>query len=199
MATSGEPITIKKYANRRLYNTVKRTYVTLEDLAAMAKAGEEFIVHDNESGEDITRSVLAQIIREQETKHGQCLLPINFLRLLIRFYGNSLQMLVPHYLELSLETLMREQEKYRHSMAQAFGVGAFGTLEDQARRNMEMFERALAMFSSFARRETQSEADKTTAPGPATGRPSQQESDELRHQMENAQQRLSPLSEKDKS
>ena len=120
-----EPITIKKYANRRLYNTGTSTYVTLEDLAAMVKAGEDFVVYDAKTGEDITRSVLTQIIFEQENKEGQNLLPINFLRQLIRFYGDSMQMLVPRYLEVSIDSLTREQEKFREQMAQAFGVGGF--------------------------------------------------------------------------
>ena len=151
---TAEPVTIKKYANRRLYNTGTSTYVTLEDLAAMVKSGEDFVVYDAKTGEDITRSVLAQIIFEQENKEGQNLLPIAFLRQLIRFYGDSMQMLVPRYLEVSIESLTREQEKFRNQMAQAFGVGAFPSLEDQVRRNMEMFERAFAMFAPFARRES---------------------------------------------
>ena len=155
MAKSEEPVTIKKYANRRLYNTGTSTYVTLEDLAAMVKAGNDFVVYDAKSGEDITRSVLAQIIFEQENKEGQNLLPINFLRQLIRFYGDSMQMLVPRYLEVSIESLTREQQKFRDQMAQAFGGSPFGALEDQVRRNMEMFERAFAMFTPFARREGQ--------------------------------------------
>ena len=151
MAKSDEPVTIKKYANRRLYNTGTSTYVTLEDLATMVKAGEDFVVYDAKTGEDITRSVLAQIIFEQENKEGQNLLPINFLRQLIRFYGDSMQMLVPRYLEVSIDSLTREQEKFRQQMAQAFGgIGSFGPLEDQVRRNMEMFERAFAMFTPFA-------------------------------------------------
>ena len=99
--------------------------------------------------------MLTQIIFEQENKEGQNLLPIAFLRQLIRFYGDSMQMLVPRYLEVSIESLTREQEKFRQQMAQAFGVGAFAPLEDQVRRNMEMFERAFAMFAPFARREAQ--------------------------------------------
>ena len=124
--------------------------MTLEDLAAMVKTGEDFVVYDAKTGEDITRSVLAQIIFEQENKEGQNLLPIAFLRQLIRFYGDSMQMLVPRYLEVSIESLTREQEKFREQMAQAFGVGAFPSLEEQVRRNMEMFERAFAMFAPFA-------------------------------------------------
>src|SRR5690606_33879397 len=110
MAKSEEPITIKKYANRRLYNTGTSTYVTLEDLATMVKNGEDFVVYDAKTNEDITRSVLTQIIFEQENKEGQNLLPINFLRQLIRFYGDSMQMLVPRYLEVSLDSLTKEQE-----------------------------------------------------------------------------------------
>src|ERR687884_44110 len=160
MAKSEGPVTIKKYANRRLYNTGTSTYVTLEDLASMVKNGEDFVVYDAKTGEDITRSVLTQIIFEQENKEGgQNLLPIAFLRQLIRFYGDSMQMLVPRYLEVSIDSLSREQEKFRSQMAQAFGVGGFGSLEDQVRRNMEMFERAFAMFAPFARREGQSASE----------------------------------------
>src|SRR5215471_16467056 len=113
---------------------------------SMVKSGEDFVVYDAKTSEDITRSVLTQIIFEQENKEGQNLLPITFLRQLIRFYGDSMQMLVPRYLEVSIESLTREQEKFRQQMAQAFGVGAFTSLEEQVRRNMDMFERAFAMF-----------------------------------------------------
>src|SRR5262244_3368259 len=167
MAKSEEPVVIKKYANRRLYNTGTSTYVTLEDLAGMVKNGEDFIVYDAKTGEDITRSVLTQIIFEQENKGGQNLLPITFLRQLIRFYGDSMQMLVPRYLEVSIQSLVREQEKFRHQLSHAFGAGPFAPLEDLVRRNMEMFERAFAMFVPFARRdsagsEAGSEADKAS-------------------------------------
>src|ERR1700742_4610486 len=151
MAKSDEPVIIKKYANRRLYNTGTSTYVTLEDLASMVKAGEDFVVFDAKTSEDITRSVLTQIIFEQENKEGQNLLPITFLRQLIRFYGDSMQMLVPRYLEVSTDNLSREQGKFRDQMAQAFGATGFGPLEDMARRNMEMFERAFTMFAPFGR------------------------------------------------
>src|SRR5512141_1586415 len=152
MAKSEEPVIIKKYANRRLYNTGTSTYVTLEDLAAMVKQGEDFVVYDAKSGEEITRSVLAQIIFEQENKEGQSLLPIAFLRQLIRFYGDSMQMLVPRFLEQSIDSLTSQQGKFREQISQAFGGGGFGTLEDQVRRNMEMFEKTFAMFAPpFAR------------------------------------------------
>src|ERR1700694_2528134 len=185
MAQSDEPVTIKKYANRRLYNTRTSTYVTLEDLATMVKAGNNFVVYDAKTNEDITRSVLAQIIFEQENKEGQSLLPINFLRQLIRFYGDSMQMLVPRYLEVSLDSLTREQEKFRAQMAQAFGIGNFGAMEDQVRRNMEMFERAFAMFTPFARGQTP-DADKSQKGGA--------EIDDLKRQMEEMQKRLDRLS-----
>ncbi len=190
MVKSDEPITIKKYANRRLYNTGTSTYVTLDDLATMVKEGENFVVYDAKTNEDITRSVLAQIIFEQENKEGQNLLPINFLRQLIRLYGDSMQMLVPRYLELSLDSLTREQEKFRAQIAQAFGIGNFGAMEDQVRRNMEMFERAFAMFTPFAReRQTTTETDKTPKGGV--------EIDDLKRQMEEMQKRLDRLTPKD--
>jgi len=181
MATSDAPITIKKYANRRLYNTATSTYVT----------------HDAK-GEDITRSVLTQIVFEQENKEGQSLLPINFLRLLIRFYGDSMQMLVSRYLEVSLETLTRDEQKFRQQIAQAFG-SPFGALEDQARLNMELFERAFAMLSPFARRETRSEAGKAQPSGGTTTGGAGKQEDELRRHVQEMQQRIDQLSEKDKS
>jgi polyhydroxyalkanoate synthesis repressor PhaR len=196
MAKSDEPIKIKKYANRRLYNTGTSTYVTLEDLASMVKAGEDFLVHDAKTGEDITRQVLAQIIFEQENKEGQSLLPIAFLRQLIRFYGDSMQMLVPRYLEVSIDSLTREQEKFRNQMAQAFGGSPFGALEDQVRRNMEMFERAFAMFTPFARREGMAGAEiERSIPQPGG---SGDEIHDLKRQMEEMQKRLERLSDKDK-
>ena len=192
MAKSDNPITIKKYANRRLYNTGTSTYVTLEDLAAMVKRGEDFIVNDAKTGEDITRQVLAQIIFEQENKEGQSMLPIAFLRQLIRFYGDSMQMLVPRYLEVSIDSFTREQEKFRQQMAQAFGGSPFGALEEQVRRNMEMFERAFTMFTPFVRREQQ------TAPESGKSQSSVSDDDEihdLKRQMEAMQKRLDRLSE----
>ena len=194
MATSGEPVTIKKYANRRLYNTGTSTYVTLEDLAGMVKTGEDFVVYDAKTGEDITRSVLTQIIFEQENKEGQNLLPITFLRQLIRFYGDSMQMLVPRYLEVSIESLTREQEKFRQQMAQAFGVGAFPSLEEQVRRNMDMFERAFAMFAPFARRESGAGAEVAaeTEKSPAKSG----DIDDLKRQLDEMKRKVDRLTEK---
>ena len=196
MTKSDEPVTIKKYANRRLYNTGTSSYVTLEDLATMVKAGEDFVVFDAKSGEDITRSVLAQIIFEQENKEGQNLLPINFLRQLIRFYGDSMQLLVPRYLEVSIDQLTREQEKFRAQMAQAFGGGPLGPLEEQVRRNMEMFERAFSMFTPFARREQQAVTESGKPQPSAT---EGEEIHDLKRQMEEMQKRLDRLSDKDKT
>jgi polyhydroxyalkanoate synthesis repressor PhaR len=191
-----EPITIKKYANRRLYNTGTSTYVTLEDLAAMVKVGEDFVVYDAKTGDDITRSVLAQIIFEQETKEGQSLLPIAFLRQLIRFYGDSMQMLVPRFLEASIDSLTKEQGKFREQMAQAFGVGGFGPLEEQVRRNMEMFEKTFAVFAPFARgqRPASASAPASSAEKPPTA---PTEMDDLKRQLSEMQKRLDKLGGKE--
>ena len=151
MTTKDQPIVIKKYANRRLYHTGTSTYVTLEDLAAMVKRGDEFAVFDAKSGEEITRSVLAQIIFDQEGKDGQNLLPINFLRQLISYYGDSMQAFVPTYLEHSIKMLTENQAKFRDQFASAFGKDAFGTMEEMGQKNMEMFREAFAMFSPFAK------------------------------------------------
>jgi polyhydroxyalkanoate synthesis repressor PhaR len=201
-----EPVTIKKYANRRLYNTGTSTYVTLEDLASMVKAGQDFVVYDAKTSEDITRSVLAQIIFEQENKEGQNLLPIKFLRQLIRFYGDSMQMLVPRYLEVSIESLTREQEKFRQQIAQAFGGTPFGALEEQARRNMEMFERAFAMFAPFGLRSGQAGSQAGSQASAEGEKPAQSaggngvdEIDDLKRQMEEMQKRLDRLSQKERS
>jgi polyhydroxyalkanoate synthesis repressor PhaR len=143
-------VVIKKYANRRLYNTATSTYVTLDDLSAMVKAGTDFVVYDAKTGEDITRSVLTQIIFEEEGK-GTNLLPINFLRQLIRYYGDQMQAFVPGYLEFSLENLAKEQDKIREQMMGAFGGGdAFKSMEEQAKRNMALFADAMKMFNPFA-------------------------------------------------
>ena len=192
MTKSAEPVIIKKYANRRLYNTGTSTYVTLEDLAGMVKKGEDFTVYDAKTGEDITRSVLTQIIFEQENKEGgQNLLPITFLRQLIRFYGDSMQMVVPRFLEASIDSFTKEQGKFRDHMAQAFGGVGFGPLEDQVRRNMEMFERAFTMFAPFVRQNQAAEAEKAANP-PA-------EIDDVKRQLEEMQKRIDRLSETEKN
>ena len=186
-----EAVVIKKYANRRLYNTGTSTYVTLEDLATMVKTGDDFVVYDAKTGEDITRSVLAQIIFEQENKEGQSLLPITFLRQLIRFYGDSMQMLVPRYLEQSMQSFTGQQDKFREQMAQAFGGVGFGSLEDQVRRNMEMFEKTFAMFAPFARSQNKPAAAASEKPQGAG------EMEDLRRQVDELQKRLDKLGGKE--
>jgi len=142
-------VVIKKYANRRLYNTATSTYVTLDDLSEMVKQGVDFVVYDAKSSEEITRSVLTQIIFEEENK-GTNLLPIRFLRQLIRFYGNSMQAFVPGYLELSLENLAKEQDKFRQQLIEAWGTDPFKAVEEQAKRNVAMFSDTVKMFNPFA-------------------------------------------------
>ena len=150
-ARPGEkPITIKKYANRRLYNTATSSYVTLDDLSGMVKQGLDFAVYDAKSGEDITRSVLTQIIFEEENKGDHNLLPIRFLRQLIRYYGDSMQSVVPRYLEFSIEALAREQEKIQKQFAQTLGGDPFKAIEEQTRHNIAIFEKAMSMFNPFA-------------------------------------------------
>lgn len=148
-AAPANTVVIKKYANRRLYNTSTSTYVTLDDLAQMVKEGTEFAVYDAKSGEDITRSVLTQIIFEEESK-GTNLLPINFLRQLIRFYGDSMQAFVPGYLELSLQTLGKDQDRLRQQIMDAWGADPIKAVEEHTKRNMAIFTDAMRMFNPFA-------------------------------------------------
>src|SRR3954462_12479238 len=145
-ASDGERVVIKKYANRRLYNTASSSYVTLEHLADMVKKGVDFVVYDAKTNEDITRTVLTQIIFEEESQ-GQSLLPIQFLRQLIGFYGNSMQAFLPSYLELSLSTFPQQQERMRTqftSLSQKPGATVF---DEQVRQNLALFDRAMKMFS----------------------------------------------------
>jgi polyhydroxyalkanoate synthesis repressor PhaR len=195
MAKTDTPTTIKKYANRRLYNTGTSTYVTLEDLASMVKQGEDFLVYDAKTGDDITRSVLAQIIFEQENKAGQNLLPTTFLRQLIRFYGDSMQMVVPKYLEQSIDTLTREQEKFRKQMTDTFSGTPFAPLEEHVRRNMELFQQTFSMFKPFApgRAGTAVDGGKASDPAPEEGN-----IDDLRRQMKEMQERLEHMSKEPK-
>ncbi|MFD2238362.1 polyhydroxyalkanoate synthesis repressor PhaR [Aureimonas populi] len=147
MAKNADTTIIKKYANRRLYNTGTSMYVTLENLASMVKGGEDFTVQDAKTGEDITHQVLTQIIFEQENKSGQTLMPATFLRQLIRFYGDQMQMVIPAYLEQSMAALSREQETFRDAgnpVAQTTRL-----IEEQVRRNTEMFRQAMGMFNPF--------------------------------------------------
>ena len=202
MAKSQEPVTIKKYANRRLYNTGTSTYVTLEDLANMVKEGEDFVVYDAKNGDDITHSVLTQIIFEQENK-GQNLLPITFLRQIIRFYGDSMQMLVPRYLEASFDSFTKDQEKFRDHVAKTLTGGGFVGLDDHVRRNMELFERAFHIFLPFPKTEGAegvpvAAAGTPATPGalPAAPEPRPDEFDAIKRQMAEMQAKLDQLIKK---
>jgi len=149
-AAEQSPVVVKKYANRRLYNTESSSYITLDTLADMVRLGRDFVVYDAKTGEDITRSVLTQIIVEEESK-GKAMLPTGFLRQLIGFYGDSVQTLVPRYLEQALGSFARQQEQMRVAMQQTMGnFFPFG-MEEVGRQNMAMMERAMSLFAPFAR------------------------------------------------
>lgn len=205
MTDEKQPIKIKKYANRRLYNTGTSTYVTLEDLAKMVKDGEDFAVYDAKTGEDITRPVLTQIIFEQEGKDGQNLLPTTFLRQLIRFYGDSMQLLVPRYLEFSFGRFVEDQQKmretFRNSMGGAQGGQIFEAMEEQTRKNLAMFSQALGMFSPFGLNPAATAAANATAKatppeqssGASEGEKSQADLDALKKQIEEMQKRLEAI------
>ncbi len=167
-AGSVEPVVIKKYANRRLYNTETSSYVTLDDLARMVRSDRDFVVRDAKSGEDLTHSVLTQIIVEQEGKEGgPTLLPIPFLRQLIRYYDDNIGKMVPSYLQFSMDALAKEHERYRAQFAN-WGPNAFEVYQEQARKNLAMFEQAFAMWAPGAAGDTKSEPsqsdDASTAP-----------------------------------
>ncbi len=192
MATNS-PTTIKKYANRRLYNTASSAYVTLADLAKMVKSGEDFVVYDAKTNEDITRSVLTQIIFEQEGIEGQSLLPTTFLRQLIRFYGDSMQALLPSYLEFSIDRFSGERQAMREAArmfsADAFSGGSFAALQELTQKNLNAFNQALGVFSPFPAPVTGVEA-----PGKKTT--SSEDIEELRKQLSDIQRKLEALAGK---
>lgn len=189
---------IKKYANRRLYNTGTSTYVTLDDLADMVKSGEDFVVHDAKTSEDLTRSVLTQIIFEQESR-GTNLLPITVLRQLIRFYDDSMNAVVPSYLEHSINAFVADQDSIREKMTAGLGGAAFGAMSDvmqeQTRRNMELFQSAMSnamtMFSPFAATPAQA-AERATKQ--SDDREGADGIDELREQLTAMQSKLDSIS-----
>lgn len=197
MAKTDEPTTIKKYANRRLYNTGTSTYVTLEDLAVMVKKEEDFVVVDAKTGVDITRSVLTQIIFDEENK-GTNLLPISFLRQLIRFYGDQMQAIVPSFLDASISSLTRDQDKLREQMT-TFGVPGFDMVEEHTRRNMEMFEQALKMFNPFGlptKAPTGGTGAASSSGEQATASPSSDDLTNLKDQIAEMQRKVEALSTK---
>ena len=173
-----EPIIIKKYANRRLYNTDSSSYITLEHLAAMTRTGRDFKVIDAKSGDDITHSVLTQIIMEEETR-GQTMLPVPFLRQLISMYGDSMQSMVPHYLEASMDAFRKNQAQFRTAVSGAFGAGAFKPFETLAKQNMAMFQAAADMLTG-----------RKPAPGATTAN---EEIQQLKAQMAALQAQLDKL------
>ena len=188
--SEGERVVIKKYANRRLYNTATSSYVTLDHLSEMVREGVDFVVYDAKTNEDITRSVLTQIIFEEENR-GENLLPIQFLRQLIGFYGNNMQALVPTYLEMSMDAFTRQQEQFRGQFAKAFGAApGAGIYEEQVRQNLAMFDRAMKMFSPFAFAKPE-EAKAETKPAASAG--GGEELDALKRQMEEMQRQLEKL------
>ena len=154
-AQAGDTVVIKKYANRRLYNTATSAYVTLDDLSRMVREGVEFVVYDAKTNEELTRQVLTQIIVEEESR-GESLLPVQFLRQLIGFYGGQMQSVLPSYLEMSLDSFSRQQEQFRSQFNRAFGAAPGASLLDETvKQNMAMFERAMKMFSPFAYGQTE--------------------------------------------
>ena len=191
---SDEPTVIKKYANRRLYHTGTSTYVTLEDLARMVKEGEVFVVTDAKTGDDITRAVLGQIIFEQEGR-GQHLLPIAFLRQLIRFYGDQMQTVLPTYLETSLTAFTRNQGELREQMSRALKGDALGAIEEQTRRNMETFSEAMQMWMPFAAGGAGLDGAGNSAGGAKHAKPAarEEELDSLRRQLAEMQKTLETI------
>ncbi len=201
-APKREAVVIKKYANRRLYNTETSTYVTLEDLAKMVRGDRDFVVYDAKNGDDLTHAVLTQIIVEQESREGgQALLPIPFLRQLIRFYDDSIARMVPSYLQFSLEHLAKEQSRFREQFASAFSnpAAAFDFYQQQARQNMAMFEQAMSMWASFGTPGKGGKPGEGQAPGAAAASTEttgdRDELSELKSQLSAMQQKIEKLSQ----
>jgi polyhydroxyalkanoate synthesis repressor PhaR len=194
-SASGDPVVIKKYANRRLYNTASSSYVTLDHLSEMVREGVDFVVQDAKTGEDITRSVLTQIIFEQESR-GQNLLPVTFLRRLIRFYGDQMQGFLPPYLEMSMESFSKAQEQMRDNFSRAFGASTpMAAFEDLTQRNMAMYQQALKMWAPFAQgMPTMPATGGVREASKASGK--DDEVAELRAQMEAIQKQLDAMARK---
>jgi polyhydroxyalkanoate synthesis repressor PhaR len=208
-APKAAPVVIKKYANRRLYNTSTSSYVTLEHLSEMVKAKIDFVVYDAKTGEEITRSVLTQIIFEEESKGGQTLLPIPFLRNLISFYGDSLQGVVPQYLEMSMQQFSRHQDQMRRYMQSTFGFNPFPQFETMGKQNMAMFEQAVRMLNPFVPTPQGGQPPDPSKPAwsitPAAAVPTEPSSpaapndaaiDDLKRKLDELQSQLSQLSKK---
>ncbi|MBI1406525.1 MAG: polyhydroxyalkanoate synthesis repressor PhaR [Caulobacter sp.] len=198
---ASDRVVIKKYANRRLYNTASSSYVTLEHLADMVRENVDFVVFDAKSGEDITRSVLTQIIFDEENRgDGKNLLPIQFLRQLIGFYGNQMQAFLPSYLEMSLETFSKQQERIRQQFGAISSQAGMASFDEQVRQNMALFERAMKMFSPFAYgrgEEGEAPAGQSAPAAPAATGPASEESlAELKKQVEAMRDQIERLASK---
>jgi len=193
----GDKVVIKKYANRRLYNTASSSYVTLEHLSEMVKQGVDFVVYDAKTNEDITRTVLTQIIFEEESR-GENLLPIQFLRQLIGFYGNSMQGFLPSYLELSLASFAEQQERLRTQFAALAPGAGMGMYDEQIRQNMALFDRAMKMFSPFAFAVPQdaSAAKAPAAPPPEPAPAAEDGLADLKKRLEEMQAQIEKLASK---
>lgn len=191
---TAETVVIKKYANRRLYNTRTSAYVTLEDLATMVREGVDFVVYDAKTNDDLTRQILTQIIFEEESR-GEALLPVQFLRQLIGFYGGQMQGVLPSYLEMSLANFGRQQEQFASQLSRAFGTGAGASLmEDAARANIAMFERAMQMFPGFGyARAEPTEARVEPAQSAETAEKTPDALDEMRRQMDEMRRQIDSL------
>ncbi|MBB4798192.1 polyhydroxyalkanoate synthesis repressor PhaR [Brevundimonas bullata] len=189
-------VVIKKYANRRLYNTATSAYVTLEDLAQMVREGVEFVVFDAKTNDELTRQILTQIIFEEESR-GEALLPVQFLRQLIGFYGNSMQAVLPSYLEMSLDSFSRQQEQLRTQFTRTFaGTPGGGLMEEAVRQNMAMFERAMKIFPGMAGY-VRPETDAAPEPTPKAT-PADPALDEMRRQMDEMRAQIDRLAGADK-
>lgn len=188
---AGDNVVIKKYANRRLYNTATSAYVTLEDLARMVREGTEFVVYDAKSNEDLTRQILTQIIFEEESR-GEALLPVQFLRQLIGFYGGQMQGVLPSYLEMSLDNFSRQQEQIRSQFSKAFGgAPGAGLMDEAVKRNMAMFAEAMKMWPGFAAVPRQAAPAQSEAPSAS---PAADPLDDMRRQMDEMRAQLDKLS-----
>ncbi|MFN3537202.1 MAG: polyhydroxyalkanoate synthesis repressor PhaR [Brevundimonas sp.] len=184
---NGGTVVIKKYANRRLYNTSTSAYVTLEDLAGMVREGVDFLVYDAKTNDDLTRQVLTQIIFEEESR-GEALLPVQFLRQLIGFYGGQMQSVLPSYLELSLDNFVSQQEQFRSQFSRAFGATpGVGMFDEQVKQNIAMFERAMKMFTPMAyapRVEPEKPAEAAAPAGDAGLNEMRRQMEEMRAQLD---------------
>jgi polyhydroxyalkanoate synthesis repressor PhaR len=197
-SSEAEPVVIKKYANRRLYNTASSSYVTLDHLSEMVRGGVDFIVQDAKTGDDITRSVLTQIIFEQESR-GQSLLPVQFLRRIIRFYGDQMQGFLPPYLEMSMESFSKAQEQMRENFTRAFGATTpMAAFEEQTQRNMAMFQQAMKVWAPFTQNMPGIGAITPERDPAVDDADKDEELTELRRQMETMQKQLDALA-RDKS